>query len=73
LTFEAVLRRADEHLDQVIVQTIVELALEAPFKLRMIQVARVQLKIVGMHRDDRVLELDNDFHRFALGAGIEIE
>src|SRR5712692_2992140 len=36
-----VLRCTDEHLDQVIVQTVVKLALKSPLKLWMVQVARV--------------------------------
>jgi len=33
------LRGADEHFDEVVVQRIVELALEAPFELRVVEVA----------------------------------
>ena len=52
-------------------QAIVELALEAPFELWMIQVTRVKLEIVRMHRKLRILELDDDLDCFALGAGVE--
>jgi hypothetical protein len=58
----AVLRRADEHLDEIVVQRIVELALEIPGKLRVIEVSRMDLKLVGMHRDGRVLQIDQDFN-----------
>ena len=35
-------------------QAIEELALEGPLELRMIEVAGVQVKVVGMHRDRRI-------------------
>jgi len=44
----AVLRGADEHLDQVIVQAVEELALEGPLELRVVEIARVQVVIVGV-------------------------
>ena len=70
LALDAVLRRADEHFDQVIVQAIVELALKAPFKLRVIQVTRMKLEIVRM--DGNVVpELDDHLHRLTLGTCIE--
>lgn len=68
-----VLGRADEHFDHVIVQAVVELALESPFELRMIEVAGMKLEIIGMHWDGRTPELDDDFHGLALGARGEIE
>jgi phenylalanyl-tRNA synthetase beta chain len=40
LALNAVLRRADEHLDQVVVQAIVEIALEGPCELRVFDVYR---------------------------------
>ena len=33
----------------------------------------MQLKIIGMHGNVRIFELDDDFHGIALGACIEIE
>jgi hypothetical protein len=73
LTLDAVLRCADEHFDQVVVQTIIELALEAPFELRMVQIARVQIEVIGVYWDTWILELDDQFNAIALGASIEIE
>jgi hypothetical protein len=73
LTLDAVLRCADEHFDQVVVQTIIELALEAPFELRMVQIARVQIEVIGVYRDTWILELDDQLNAIALGASIEIE
>jgi len=69
----AVLRRADEHLDKIIVQGIVELPLEAPLELRIVQVARVQVEIVRVNRDGRVLELNDDLNPFAFGPRREIQ
>ena len=54
-------------------QAVVELALEAPFEPRIIQVAWMQVKVVGVHRNRRTLELDDYFHTFALGARREIQ
>jgi hypothetical protein len=64
----AVLRGADEHFDEVVVQRVVELALEAPFELRVVEVAGMKVEIIRVHRDRSVLELDDDFHAFAFGA-----
>ena len=33
----------------------------------------MKFEVVGMHRDRRILEIDDDFHRFALGPRGEIE
>jgi hypothetical protein len=54
-----ILGRADEHLYKVVVQSVEELALEAPFELRVIQIAGVQVKVVRMNRDLLVLEADD--------------
>jgi len=73
LALYAILWRADEHFDQVVVQAIVELALKAPFKLRMVQVARVQIEVIGMYGDAWIPELDDQFNAIALGASVEIQ
>src|SRR5580700_4804117 len=54
----SVLRRADEHFYEVVVQRVVELALEAPFELRMVEVAGMEFKIIRVHRDRGAFELD---------------
>ena len=69
----AILRSADEHLDEIIVQGIEELALEAPFKLRVVEIAWVQIKIVRVHRGGFIFELDDDPDTFALGARREVQ
>ena len=58
------MRRADEHLHKIVVQGVVELALEAPLKLRVVEIAWVQIKIVGVHRNAFILELDNNLNPF---------
>jgi hypothetical protein len=65
----AVLRGADEHFHEVVVQCVEELALEAPFELRVVEVARVQVEIVGVDWNRFVFELDDDLDAFAFGAG----
>ena len=45
--FLAVLRCADEHLDQVIVQAVENLPLQSPLELRIVKVAWMQIEIVG--------------------------
>ena len=67
------MRRADEHLDEIIVQRIEELALKAPLELRIVEIARMKLEVVGVNRDVFVLELDDDFNAFTLRARREIQ
>ena len=69
----AVLRGADEHLHEVVVERIEELALEAPFELRMVEIAWVEVEIVGVHGDGFIFELDDDLNPFALGMRGEIQ
>ena len=47
-------------------QAIVELALERPFKLRMLQVALMNMEEVCVDRDRAMLQLNSDFHSVAL-------
>jgi len=78
----AVLGSAHEHLDEVIVQSIVELTLELPFKLRVIKVARVERKDISVGRgyigglrcgDIRGLRLDKDLDAVVSGLSSEVE
>ena len=71
--FGAVLRSSREHFDDVVVQAIEELALEAPFELGMIQIARVQIKIIRVHQDRGILELNDDLNSIALASSGEFE
>ena len=45
------MRGADEHLYEVGVEGIVELALEAPFELRVVEVAGMEFEVVGVDGD----------------------
>ena len=54
-------------------QAIVELALERPFELWMVKIARVHLEVIGVYRDGRILEVDDDFYSIALFPGAEVE
>lgn len=54
-------------------QTVVELPLKAPFELRVIEIPWVQVKIVGVDRDWRVLELDDYFYPVSLISCSEVE
>ena len=67
------LRITSKHLDYVIVQAIVKLALEGPLKLRMIQVARMQIEIIGVDWDIGILELDDDLDSVAFGPRGEVQ
>ncbi len=65
-----ILRRAYEHFDEIVVQAIVDLPLQMPGKLRMIEIARMNWKDILMHRNGRVLQIDqnlDDAVRFARG------
>ncbi len=54
-------------------QTVVELPLESPFELSVIQIPRMKFEVVGMHGDRWTFEFDDHFHGFALGASGEME
>ena len=73
MSIRAVLRGADEHFDDVVMQAVIELPLESPLELRMIEVAGMKFEVVGVHWNRRVPELDDDFDRLALGASREIK
>lgn len=69
----AVLRCADEHLDEVVVQRVEELPLEAPLKLRVVEIARMQIEVVRVHLHAFIFELDDDLDSFALSAGGKVQ
>src|SRR5208282_401742 len=64
----AILRGADEHFDEIVVQSVVKLALKMPSELRVIEVAIMNRKHVGVHRDGRVFQIDQNFDRAAIFA-----
>ena len=55
------LRIAGKHLNHVIVQAVVKLALECPWKLFIFNFAGLEQKLVGVHLDTRGLKPDLDF------------
>jgi hypothetical protein len=60
-----------EHLDEIVVKGVVKLTLEVPLELWAFEVAWMNFEIVGVHRDWRVLELDDDLDGVILLAGVE--
>ena len=62
------MRGADEHFHEVVVQGVVELALEAPFELRVVEVAGVEIEIIGVHGDGFVFEFNDDLDSVSLRA-----
>ena len=68
-----VLWRANEHFDEVIVQGIVKLPLKTPLKLRIIQIPRMQIEVVRMHRNVLIFEPDDDFDAVALRVSGEVQ
>ena len=54
-------------------QAIVELALERPFELWMVKIARVHLEVIGVDGDGGILEADDDFYSIALFPSAEVE
>ena len=73
LAFFAALRGSSKHLDQVVMQAIIELALERPCELRMIQVAGVKFEVIAVHRKRRILEVDGHFNTVVLVRCAEFE
>jgi hypothetical protein len=73
LALRPVLGRADEHFDHVVVQAVVELSLERPLELGMVEVPGVKLEVVGVHGHGWILEIYQDFNAFTLGPSGEIE
>src|SRR3954469_10074537 len=59
----------DEHLDEIIVQAVVEHALEDPLEVGMVEVPRMQRRGIRVHVHRGVrkmrLEADDQFHAFA--------
>ena len=54
-------------------QAIVELALERPFELWMVKIARVHLEVIGVDGDGGIFETDDDFNSVALFPGAKVE
>jgi len=56
-----VLRSVGEHFDEVVVESVVELALQMPGKLGMVEIARVNGEDVGVNRDGGIFQVDQNF------------
>lgn len=52
-------------------KAIVKLPLEAPLELRVLQIARMQLEVIGVYLYRRILEANDDLDGFALRACVE--
>jgi len=65
------LRISREHLDHEIVQAIVELLLQSPGKLRLLDFARTQQKNIGVHKRLRGKISNLDFDAFGRGPRLE--
>jgi hypothetical protein len=52
-------------------QAIVELALETPFELGMIEISRMEIEQVSVNRDRGILEVDHDFDTFSFGTRVK--
>ncbi len=58
-----ILRRANKHFNEIVVQAVVQLMLQMPAELRMIEVACVNRQHVGVYRHGRVLQIDQNLDR----------
>jgi hypothetical protein len=54
-------------------ESVIKLALEAPFKLGVVEVARMQIEVIRMYGNSLVSELNHDFHSFTLGTSRKIK
>ena len=54
-------------------QAIIKLPLEGPLELGMVEVTRVHLEVIGVHRNGRVLEIDDDLDAVMLFARTELK
>lgn len=67
---DAILRGADKHFDEIVVEAVIDLPLKMPGELRVIEIARMDWKDVLMYGHGRVLQIDqnlNDAIRFPGG------
>jgi hypothetical protein len=55
------------------VQAVVELSLERPLKLGMVEIPGVKLEVIGLHGNGWILEIYQDFDAFALSPSGKIE
>lgn len=72
-SFHSILRCADEHFHKVIVQGVIKLPLETPLELRVVEIAGMQIEIVGVNGNRFVLELDDNFYTISLCSSGEVQ
>ncbi len=58
---------ADEHLDEVVVERIVKLALKLPLELGVVEITLVQIVGIGVYGHSAMRELNDHLHAFSLG------
>lgn len=49
------------------------MALEGPLELRVVQISRMQIEVIGVDRDRRILELDDQLNPVTLGSRRKVE
>ena len=54
-------------------QCVIELPLKRPFELRMIEIAGMQIEVIGVHWNRRILELNDDLYGFSLAVSRKVE
>jgi hypothetical protein len=67
--YGAILRRAYEHFNEVVVETVVDLALKIPGELRVVEVAWMDREHILMNWDGRVFQIDENLDGSAGFAG----
>jgi hypothetical protein len=67
------LRGADEHLDEVVVHAVVEVALKGPGELAVLDIAGVDRGVVGVQAEGGVLHSDDELDCAVMVARGEVE
>ena len=60
--------RPDEHLNEIIMERVVKLPLKAPSELGIVEVAGMQIEIVGVNRNAFVFESDDNLDAVTFSA-----
>jgi len=68
----AVLRSANEHLDQIVVKAVEKLPLEGPLKLRITYITWMEFEIVRVHRWVGEFGPNDNLYRILLVAAVEL-
>ena len=54
-------------------EAVVELTLKTPLELRMLEVAGMQIEVIGVHWNGGIAELNDDLHDVAISTRGEIQ